>query len=121
MKAEDLEFHVMSCLAAARDGKHGYAVRRWLKERLGMVVPLQSIYRLIDRLHQKRLVNCKEGTFADSYAGPPRKTYRMTPEGWSYLAARANGVRDQIDRLKISLNEYEKVVSHGRENEAKGS
>jgi DNA-binding PadR family transcriptional regulator len=120
MKTEDLEFHVLSCLAAARDGKHGYAVRRTLLERLGMTVPLPSIYRLIDRLHQKRLVECQEGAFADSYAGMPRKTFRLTEAGWHYLADRALSVRTQIDRLLLSLDEYKKVVSHAEKRETQG-
>jgi DNA-binding PadR family transcriptional regulator len=116
-KTEDLEFHVLSCLAAANNGKHGYAVRRWLLEHLAMTVPLQSIYRLIIRLHEKGLVECQEGTFSDSYAGMPRKTYNVTTDGWDYIAKRASEVRSQITRLTLSLKEYEKVVSYVEQQE----
>jgi DNA-binding PadR family transcriptional regulator len=103
------------------DGKHGYAVRRVLLERLGMTVPLPSIYRLIERLHQKEFVECREGTFADSYAGMPRKTFRLTDNGWRYLAERASSVRSQINRLVQSLSEYEKVVPHVEQRKAQSS
>jgi DNA-binding PadR family transcriptional regulator len=120
MKTEDLEFHVLTCLASARDGKHGYAVRRWLLDRLGISVPLPSIYRLVDRLHEKGVVELQEGTFADSYAGSPRKTYFLTAQGWLYVGERASAVRSQLARLTLSLTEYERVVSHVENREAHG-
>ncbi len=112
MKLEDLEFHVLVCLSAAPAGRHGYAVRRWLVSHLGVPVPLQSIYRVIERIHQKHLVECVEGKFADSYAGLPRKTYRLTPVGQEHMAKCATAVTAVVARLTKSLEAYEKVVSH---------
>lgn len=119
-KADDLESHVLACLAAARGWKHGYAVRRWLIDHLEMEVALASIYRVIDRLHKNGLVDLQETSFLESYAGRPRKNYRLSHAGWNCITERAITVRVQVDRLQRSLLEFTKALSHGQEGKQTG-
>lgn len=120
MKVEDLDFHVLTCLVSAKDGRHGYAVRQLLSDRLGVRVPLQSIYRVFDRLQKQKKVERRQGTFEESYAGIPRKTYTLTDGGRSYLGELALIAQSRIKHLSRSLTEYEKVVSHDESGKAIG-
>jgi DNA-binding PadR family transcriptional regulator len=119
MKTEDLEFHVLVCVASAPDGRHGYGVRRWLKERLNMDVPLQSIYRTVQRLHKAHVVDLQERGFAGSLAGLPRKTFKLTDFGKQYAAARTTVVQTQVERLQLSIGIFAKATSHGRKAEGR--
>ena len=111
MVSEDLEFHVLVYLALG-DWRHGYAVHRWIREHHGMEVALQSIYRVIARLHQRGFVELQETSFCNSLAGIPRKNYRLSYAGRCHVEARVEAARVQRDRLTRSLSEYERVTSH---------
>ena len=51
----DLEFQVMTYLLTAEPHqRYGWAMRNWLEERRGLSVRPQSIYRVLDRLEQRR-------------------------------------------------------------------
>ncbi len=86
------------CLLAliAEEPSYGYEMANKLQRRGLELVSEGSIYPLLGRLQKKGYI---EGYFVESTGGPPRKYYRMAPEGaaqletWSAEWARvSNGV-----------------------------
>lgn len=115
MRAEDLEFHVMVYLAVCNDWKHGYPLKDWLERQRGIDVPLQSLYRIIKKLHQEGMVDFKLGGADESYAGIPRKYYRLNTAGHQVLAERVQEVQAVVLRLQKSIEQFsQKVVSNDK-------
>ncbi|HEY5987125.1 MAG TPA: PadR family transcriptional regulator [Streptosporangiaceae bacterium] len=87
-------------LAMLRDRQlYGFELVRALAGIDGMVTSEGTIYPLLARLRQQRLV---ETTWRESDAGPPRRYYRLTPAGRKALAEFADDwarLRDGVDGL----------------------
>jgi len=87
-------------LAMLRDRQlYGFELVRTLAQIDGMVTSEGTIYPLLARLRQQRLV---ETTWRESDAGPPRRYYRLTTAGRRALAEFAGDwarLRDSVDGL----------------------
>ena len=73
------------CLLAliAEEPSYGYEMVAKLEERGLELVSEGSIYPLLSRLQKRGLI---EGYFVESASGPPRKYYRIAPDGEEQLA-----------------------------------
>src|ERR1700685_2920276 len=66
-------------LALLRDGdRYGFELTRTLAEADGLVTSEGTVYPLLARLRQEGLV---QTSWQESTQGPPRRYYRLTPEG----------------------------------------
>jgi PadR family transcriptional regulator PadR len=85
-------------LAVMGEGRaYGYEMTKRLGERGLSIVGEGSIYPLLGRLERDGLVDTHRAT---SNGGPPRKYYRLSPEGESALAAGVTewtAARDAVD------------------------
>lgn len=92
-----LEFCVLALL---RDSEHyGFEIVRTLGEADGLVTTEGTLYPLLGRLRREGAV---ETTWRESPSGPPRRYYRLTPEGRAQLRAFTeewNRFRDSVDSL----------------------
>lgn len=92
-----LEFCVLALL---RDSEcYGVEIVRTLGEADGLVTTEGTLYPLLSRLRREGVV---ETTWRESPAGPPRRYYRLTPDGRTQLGAFAvewNRFRDSVDNL----------------------
>jgi PadR family transcriptional regulator, regulatory protein PadR len=77
-----LEFCVLAML---RDGeRYGFEIVRALSEAHGLVTTEGTLYPLLGRLRKEGVVDT---TWRESPSGPPRRYYRLTPDGRSLLSA----------------------------------
>jgi PadR family transcriptional regulator PadR len=77
-----LEFCVLALL---RDGeRYGVELVRTLAEADGMVTTEGTLYPLLGRLRRDGVV---ETSWRESPSGPPRRYYRLTPDGHAVLDA----------------------------------
>ena len=87
-------------LALLRDGdRYGFELTRTLAEADGLVTSEGTVYPLLARLRQDGLV---ESSWQESSQGPPRRYYRLTPDGDRALeafGAQWRRFRDAIDGL----------------------
>jgi PadR family transcriptional regulator, regulatory protein PadR len=87
-------------LALLRDGeRYGFELTRRLAQADGLVTSEGTVYPLLARLRQDGLV---QTSWRESVQGPPRRYYRLTPEGRQALDAFAvqwQRFRDAIDGL----------------------
>ena len=78
-------------LGALREGEaYGYQILQQMGSVDGMAVTESTVYPILARLAKDRLVSVR---VADSPAGPPRRYYRLTPEG-----------RERLKEMKASWN-----------------
>jgi PadR family transcriptional regulator PadR len=68
----------------AEEPSYGYEMVAKLERRGLELVSEGSIYPLLSRLQKRGLI---EGYFVESASGPPRKYYRIAPDGTEQLAA----------------------------------
>ena len=74
-----LELAVLALIARSEpDGVYGGALVGRLAARPALAVPQGTIYPLLSRLRRQGIV---ETTWRESPAGPPRRYYRLTPDG----------------------------------------
>jgi PadR family transcriptional regulator PadR len=87
-------------LALLRDRDHyGFELTRALAQADGLVTSEGTVYPLLARLRQDGLV---ETSWQESTQGPPRRYYRLTPDGHEALDAfttQWRRFRDAIDGL----------------------
>ncbi len=92
-------------LAMLRDTpRYGFELVRALSAIDGMVTGEGTIYPLLARLRRQGLV---ETTWQESASGPPRRYYRLTPDGRAALAEFAAAwapLRDSVDTLMTPTN-----------------
>lgn len=92
-----LEFCVLALLRDSE--RYGVEIVRTLGEADGLVTTEGTLYPLLSRLRKEGVV---ETTWRESPAGPPRRYYRLTPEGRTQLDAFVmewNRFRDSVDTL----------------------
>lgn len=92
------EFEQMVLLAVLRLGSGAYAVaiRRELERRAGRTVSRGALYRTLDRLEEKEMVEWSVDEEAvPERGGHPRRRFVVTAEGWEAVRA----ARDAFDRL----------------------
>ena len=109
MRIDDLEFHVLVCLAVCRTWKHGYAIRQWLCQHRKIDPTFQAVYRVIDRLHDRGLVDLKTGGFTESLAGLPRKNYLLNEAGYRELETQVTEMSQVAARIEMSVQEFSKL------------
>ena len=92
-----LEFCVLALL---RDGeRYSYELVRSLGDADGLVTTEGTLYPLLGRLRREGVVDT---TWRESPSGPPRRYYRLTPDGQAALAgfvAEWTRFRDSVDTL----------------------
>jgi PadR family transcriptional regulator PadR len=82
-------------LNALREGRqYGYDVVKQLRTLDGLVIGEGTIYPILSRFRKQGLV---EATIEESPDGPPRKYYRLTPQGRK-IVAQMNESWDKIDQ-----------------------
>jgi PadR family transcriptional regulator PadR len=91
------------CLLAliAEEPSYGYEMVDKLEHRGLELVSEGSIYPLLSRLQKKNLI---EGYFVESSGGPPRKYYRIAPEGKEQLASWYHEWRRLAEGVEAVLN-----------------
>src|SRR5688572_12607580 len=96
------EFHVMSVLAEAqpRRGRHGYGIFTSLTY-AGVSIKLVDVYKAIQRLHAKHLLE-HERCITKSLAGGPRKCYRLNVDGETAFRLAAAEVINEASSLLAS-------------------
>jgi PadR family transcriptional regulator, regulatory protein PadR len=92
-----LEFCVLALL---RDGeRYSYELVRALGDADGLVTTEGTLYPLLGRLRREGVVDT---TWRESPSGPPRRYYRLTPDGQAALAGFViewTRFRDSVDAL----------------------
>jgi len=92
-----LEFCVLALL---RDGeRYSFDLVRELGDADGLVTSEGTLYPLLGRLRREGMV---QTTWRESVSGPPRRYYRITPDGDAALQAFAGQwarFRDSVDAL----------------------
>jgi PadR family transcriptional regulator PadR len=92
-----LEFCVLALL---RDGeRYSYELVRSLGDADGLVTTEGTLYPLLGRLRREGVVDT---TWRESPSGPPRRYYRLTPDGEAALAGFVvewTRFRDSVDAL----------------------
>jgi len=87
-------------LALLRDGeRYGFELVRMLGELDGLVTSEGTIYPLLGRLRRDGAV---ESSWRESTSGPPRRYYRLTPQGRGALdqfSVEWRRFRDGVDEL----------------------
>jgi PadR family transcriptional regulator, regulatory protein PadR len=103
-------------LALLRDeDRYGFELTRTLAQADGLVTSEGTVYPLLARLRQDGLV---ETSWQESSQGPPRRYYRLTPDGDEALeafTAQWRRFRDAIDGL------LDEESAHGRSSRASDS
>jgi PadR family transcriptional regulator PadR len=89
-----------------RDDTHGYEMLDQLEE-FGLgheTLDSSVVYRSLREMEERGLVVSSWDTEGQ---GPPRRVYRLTPEGDRYLASWIGGLRNTRDVLDRFLRAYE--------------
>jgi PadR family transcriptional regulator len=92
-----LEFCVLALLRDSE--RYGVEIVRTLGEADGLVTTEGPLYPLLGRLRREGAV---ETSWRESPAGPPRRYYKLTPDGQALLQAFGlewNRFRDSVDSL----------------------
>jgi PadR family transcriptional regulator, regulatory protein PadR len=87
-----LELCVLNALRGGR--QYGYDIVKQLRTLDGLVIGEGTIYPILSRFRKQDLV---ETTIEESPEGPPRKYYRLTPQGRKAVA-QMNEAWDKIDQ-----------------------
>jgi PadR family transcriptional regulator, regulatory protein PadR len=93
-----------SCVLAAlaAEQRYGFELVRVLTEDYGLATSEGTIYPLLSRLRRDGLV---ETSWQESESGPPRRYYRLTPEGernLSHFQEDWKRFRDAVDDLVLA-------------------
>lgn len=103
MRRGAVEFCVLALLE--RRAHYGFELVQQLSTADGLLTSEGTIYPLLSRLRRDGLV---ETEWRESSAGPPRKYYRLTPEGTETLVV----YRRQWELFR---NAVDSVLNHGQE------
>jgi PadR family transcriptional regulator, regulatory protein PadR len=97
MRRGTLEYCVLALLR--EEERYGFDLVRALAAVDGMVTSEGTIYPLLSRLRREGMVST---TWEESPSGPPRRYYRLTPEGHEALdefVQEWQRFRDAVDRF----------------------
>jgi PadR family transcriptional regulator len=104
----------LAVLAALWEGRmYGLEMLRKLESAAGLTVPEGTIYPLLSRLKADGLV---ESEWVESEAGHPRKYYRLTTAGRSYLRDISSIWHDFADGINRLLAPLEKTHAKRKTN-----
>jgi PadR family transcriptional regulator PadR len=95
-----LEFCVLSLLRGSEH--YSYEIVRALGDADGLVTTEGTLYPLLGRLRREGVVDT---TWRESPSGPPRRYYRLTPEGQAALSGFViewARFRDSVDALLVN-------------------
>ena len=103
---DDLEFHVLACLAQASESRrYGWQIQYWLEEHLDLTVRVTSVYRVLNRFYAKGWVDRREGEQHPQCPGQPRQYYTLNTAGWAHLRIQGEHMMARAERLSKSANE----------------
>jgi len=90
------DFHIL--LALSRAPLHGYAIMKEVEEasRGRVVIEVGSLYRMLNKLLSRRLVERAPNPDDAPRPGRPRQSYRLTALGSAVLRAEARRLRDMV-------------------------
>jgi len=91
---------VLAVLSRLRSAEYGYSLRQALAA-YGMPIEEGTLYPLLRRLENQGLLS-SEWRIED---GPPRRYYRLSPEGEQALKALAGGWRDLVRVMEGLLDQ----------------
>ena len=112
MRRGTLEYCVLALLHEQE--RYAFDLVKALGAVEGMVTSEGTIYPLLSRLRRDRLVTT---TWEESPSGPPRRYYRLTPEGDSALAGFVDEwrrFRDAVDHFVIERSTNGDAPTRGR-------
>ena len=115
---DDLEFHVLACLAQASESRrYGWQIQYWLEEQLGLTVRVTSVYRVLSRFHAEGWVDRRESEQHPQTPGLARKYYTLNTAGWAHLRTQAERMLRRTERLGKSAREGLRALSAHEERQ----
>ncbi|NNN12738.1 MAG: PadR family transcriptional regulator [Acidimicrobiaceae bacterium] len=102
MRRGAIEYCVLALLMT--EDRYGFEITRELSEADGLVTSEGTVYPLLTRLRTDGLV---DSYWQESTEGPPRRYYRVTPQGKSALKS----FIEQWPRFRDSVDD---ILSRGR-------
>lgn len=95
------DFHIL--VALSRGPLHGYAVMKEVEEASGgrVVIEVGSLYRTLNKLLSKELVERAPNPDDTPRPGRPRQCYRLTALGSAVLTAEARRLRDTVAMARV--------------------
>lgn len=99
-----LELAVLALLS--RQPSYGFQIVEQLGDHAGLQASTGTIYPLLTRLKNAGLV---ETTWHESTQGPPRKYYRLSPDGERHLAEQARAWQELVATMAALLTEPEET------------
>lgn len=95
------DFHIL--VALSRAPLHGYGIMKEVEEasRGRVVIEVGSLYRMLNKLLSKRLVERDPNREDAPHPGRPRQSYRLTPLGSAVLRAEARRLRDTVAMAQV--------------------
>lgn len=109
MRIYDLEFHVLVHLQQSGQWRYGWVIQRWLEEKRGIKVTVQSVYKVLKNLHEHGMIEYRLGDPQNaserSLAGTPRKMYRLSQEGAEGLRRATIEMERLVNRVSTSIEE----------------
>ncbi|HSR52383.1 MAG TPA: helix-turn-helix transcriptional regulator [Acidobacteriota bacterium] len=99
------EFEQMVLLAIMQlgDGAYAISVRQLLEERVGRSVSRGALYRTLDRLQEKALLNYDVDAPTPDRGGHARRCFQVTPEGVDVLKQSRSALLTLWDGLEEEL------------------
>jgi len=82
---------------------HGYGIARWVRERTGGAIAIESaaLYQALHRLERRKLVRATWGVSENNRRA---KFYELTPSGRTQLRAEYDTLRSYVDALFLVLD-----------------
>jgi transcriptional regulator len=82
---------------------HGYGIARWVRERTGGAIAIESaaLYQALHRLERRKLVRATWGLSENNRRA---KFYELTPSGRAQLRAEYDTLRSYVDALFLVLD-----------------
>ena len=92
-------------LALAHGPAHGYGIVSEIRKRTGnrIALPTSTLYRGIERLLSRGLIEEVGERPDESSSGPPRRYYLITERGRALAAAEAERLREVMARAEASF------------------
>ena len=84
---------------------YGWGIIRWLKEHRGISISRGAVYKILEKLEERGLVNSRLGDPEDRYAGGRRHYYRLTATGEVEFHRQCREMGALTERLDKSIAE----------------
>ena len=97
----DLEVLALAALLRLGDEAYGVSIKSDIAERTGRDVSLGSLYKALQRLEDRELVEAWIGEPESVRGGRAKKHYRVLPAGRDALEASLRSLRKMVDGLGL--------------------